>query len=40
MFHQKIDKIFKEMSYVFVIANGILIIGYEANYRDHHRTLR
>ena len=36
----KIDKIFKKLPNVFGIANGILVVGYEANGKDHNETLQ
>ena len=37
MFWWRTDEIFKGLSSVFGIANDILIIGYDANGRDHIR---
>ena len=39
-FHHKLDKIFKGLPNVFSIANDILIVGYDAESKDHDRTLR
>ena len=36
----KIGKIFKDLSNVFGIADKILIVGYDADGRDHNRSLR
>ena len=36
----KANEIFKGLPNVFDIADGILIVGYNADYRDHDRTLR
>ena len=35
-----IDKIFKDLPTVFGIADGILIVEYDADGRHHDRTLR
>ena len=40
MFKQKIDAIFKELPNIFSIADYILIVGYDADGRDHDRILR
>ena len=37
MFQRKTDKIFKELPNA-LIANGILVVGYEANGKDHDET--
>ena len=37
---QKIDEMFQDLSNVFGIADGILIVGYDTDGRDHDRTLR
>ena len=39
MFQRKIDKIFKELPNVFGIADDILVVGYEADGKDHDETL-
>ena len=36
----KNDKIFNAIPNVFGIADEILIVGYDADCRDHDRTLR
>ena len=38
MFQQKIDEIFKDVPYVFGIADDILIVWYDADSRDHNRA--
>ena len=40
MFQLKIAKISIDLPGVFGIADDILIIGYDADGRDHDRTLR
>ena len=40
MFQQKIYYIFKDIPNVFGIAGNILIIRYDANSRNHDKTLR
>ena len=35
MFQRKIDEIFKGAPNVFGTADGILVIGYDGNGRDH-----
>ena len=40
MFQWKIDKIFKGLPNVFGIADDILIVGYDAERRDHDETLK
>ena len=40
MLQQKIRKIFKDLPNVFGIEDDILIAGYDADGRDHDRTLR
>ena len=39
MFQRKMDEIFKGLPNVFGIADDILILGYDADSRDHDRTL-
>ena len=39
-FQQKIDKIFKDLSNVFGIADDILFVGYDVDSRDHDKTLK
>ena len=39
MFHRNIDKIFKGLPNIFVIADDILIVAYDTEGRDHNRTL-
>ena len=39
MFQQKIDEIFKDLPNVFGITDDILVVGYDANGRDHDKTL-
>ena len=36
---QKIDELFTGMPYVFGIANGILIAGFDEKSKDHDDTL-
>ena len=40
MFQRKINKIFKGLLNIFGIADGFLIVGYDADGRDHDQTLR
>ena len=40
MFQQKIDEIFKGLSNLFGTADDMFIIGYDADSRDHDKTLR
>ena len=40
MFQQKIEAIFKEPPNVFGIVGDILIVCYDADGRDHNKTLR
>ena len=40
MFPQNIDEIFKEFSKVFGIVDDIIIVGYDANNRDHDKALK
>ena len=40
MFQQKIDEISKDVPNVFGIADDILIVGYNADGRDHDKTLK
>ena len=40
VFQRKIDKILKEIPNVFSIADDILVVGYEANGKDHDETLQ
>ena len=40
MFQRKIDEIFKDMPNVFGIADDILVVGYEADGRDHDETVQ
>ena len=40
MFQQKIGKISEEILNIFGIADHILIVGYDADCKDHDRTLR
>ena len=39
-FQQKINQIFKDLPHVFVIADNILIIGYDVDGRDHDNMLK
>ena len=39
MFQRKVDKIFKNLSNVFGIADDILVIGYDIDGKDHDDTL-
>ena len=39
MFQRKIDKFFKELPNVFGIAGDILVVGYEADGKNHDETL-
>ena len=36
MFHHKTDEILKDPSNVFVIADNILIVGYDGKGHDHN----
>ena len=40
MHQQKLDEIFKDQLNVFGIADNMLIVGHDANNRDHDRALR
>ena len=40
MFQHKIDEIFNGMPNVFGIADDILVVGYEDDGRDHHKTVQ
>ena len=40
MFQQKINEIFKDLPNVFGIADGILMVGYDADGRDHNTILK
>ena len=40
MFQRKIDEIFRGLPNGFGITYDILIVGYDADDRDHYRTLR
>ena len=44
MFQKKIDEIFKDLANVFSIADDLLVVGYEADGKDHddtvHRVLK
>ena len=40
MFQRKIDEIFKDMPNVFGIADDILVAEYEADGRDHDKTIQ
>ena len=40
MFQRKIDEIFKDLLNVFDIADDILVVGYEADGKDHDKILR
>ena len=40
MFRRKTDKIFKDIPYVSGTVDYILIVGYDAEGRDHNRILR
>ena len=40
IFQKKIEEIFKGLPNVFGIADNILIVGYDAEGRDHNTTLR
>ena len=39
MFQRKIDKIFKELPNAFGTADDILVVGYEADGKDHGKTV-
>ena len=39
-YQMKTDEIFKDMPYVFGIANDILVAGYEDDGRDHDETIQ
>ena len=39
MFHRKIDEIFNDLPNVFRIADDILVAGYEADGKDHDKTI-
>ena len=39
MVQRKIDEIFKELPYVFCIADDILAAGYKDSWKDHGETL-
>ena len=39
MFQWKIHKIFKNLPYVFVTADDILVVGYDTHGKDHDETL-
>ena len=39
MFQRKIDEIHKDMPNVFGIVDGILAAGYEADGKDHGKTV-
>ena len=39
MFQRKIDEIFKDLLNVFGIADDILVVGYDADGKDHDDTL-
>ena len=40
MFHKKIDKLSNDISYVFGIADDIVIAGFDADGRDHDASLK
>ena len=40
MFQTKIYKIFKDLPNVFGIADDILVVGYEADGKDHDKILQ
>ena len=40
MLQWKIDKIFKDLPYVFGISDGILAVGYDNNGKDYEDTLQ
>ena len=40
VFQRKIDEIFKDMPNVFGIADDILVMGYEADGRDHDEAVK
>ena len=40
MLHQKSDDILKGLPKVFDIADDIVIVGYDAESRDHDKTMR
>ena len=40
MFQQKNDKIFKDLPNLFSTEDDILIVGYDADGREHDRTVR
>ena len=39
MFQRKINKIFKDLPNVFSIAGDILVVGYEADSKDHDKIV-
>ena len=39
MFQRKIDKFLNDMPNVFGITDGILVVGYEDDGRDHNDTV-
>ena len=39
MLHRKIDELFNEVPNVFGIANDILVVGYDYDSTENHRTL-
>ena len=39
MFQYKIGEMFKELPYVFSIADNILVVGYDTDSKYHVRTL-
>ena len=40
MFQRKIDEIFKDFPNVFGTADDILVVGYEADGKDHDETVQ
>ena len=40
MFQRKIDEIFNDLPNVFGIADDILVVGYQADGKDHDKTLQ
>ena len=39
MFQHKINEIFKDLPNVFGILDGILVVGYDSDGKDHDETL-
>ena len=40
MFQRKTDEIFKGLPNVFVIADDVLVVGYDSDSKDHDNTLK